>query len=164
MLSLSRNSYTPSTRVAGCSLEMSHKLYIAYCFLPWLIYTVTLIDPWWRYNNTMNTGLINKTMCITLMQRLGHCAPISKKVINQIKYWLVMTLSMPIRWTPNAECCSKGIFFTRVTRGLISNFQGTVKKASSVLVKKHAKQVTCLVSPTPSCGCQAQSFGTGTAK
>jgi hypothetical protein len=44
------------------------------------------------------------------------------------------------------------IFPIRVTRGLISNSRGTVKKALSVLIKQPAKQVPCLVSPTPPSG------------
>jgi hypothetical protein len=43
-------------------------------------------------------------------------------------------------------------FPTKVTRGW-----GTFEK-DPVLVKQPAKQVLCLVSPTPPSGCQAQSF------
>jgi hypothetical protein len=53
---------------------------------------------------------------------------------------------------------------TRVTRGLISNSWGTVKNASSVLVKQPVKQIPCLVSQTPPCGSQAQGFGIRTTK
>jgi hypothetical protein len=60
--------------------------------------------------------------------------------------------------TPSAELCSERIFPTRLTWGLISNSLGTVKKASSVLVKQHAKQVLFFVPPTPPSGCQAQGF------
>jgi hypothetical protein len=60
--------------------------------------------------------------------------------------------------TPSAECCSKRIFPTRVTQGLISNSQGTVEKALSILVRQLAKETPCLASPTPPSGCQAQGF------
>jgi hypothetical protein len=66
--------------------------------------------------------------------------------------------------TPSVEYYSKRIFPTRVTQGLISNSQRTVKKASSVLVKQPAKQVPYLVFLTPPCGCQAQGFGIKIAK
>jgi hypothetical protein len=66
--------------------------------------------------------------------------------------------------TPSVECYSKRIFPTRVTRGLISNSRRIVIKASSVLVSQLAKQVPCLVSPTPPCGCQAQGFGSRITK
>jgi hypothetical protein len=49
------------------------------------LFAATLIDPWARCNNilnTLNTGLINKAVCIILMQRLGHLAPISKKKVG----------------------------------------------------------------------------------
>jgi hypothetical protein len=60
--------------------------------------------------------------------------------------------------TPSVECCSKTIFPTRVTWGLISNSRGTVKEALFILVRQPAKQVPCLVSPNPPSGCQAQGF------
>jgi hypothetical protein len=66
--------------------------------------------------------------------------------------------------TQSAECCSKIIFPTRVTRGLISNSREIVEKASTVLIKQPAKQFPCLVSPTPPCGCQAQGFGSRITK
>jgi hypothetical protein len=40
--------------------------------------------------------------------------------------------------------------------GLISNSQRIVKKALFVLVRRPAKQSTCLASPTTPSGCQAQ--------
>jgi hypothetical protein len=42
--------------------------------------------------------------------------------------------------------------------GVIIKLIGTVKKALFILVKQPAKQVPCLVSPTPPSGCQAQGF------
>ena len=61
--------------------------------------------------------------------------------------------------TPSAECCSKRLFPTRVTRGFISNSRGIGKEVnSSPPVVQPEKQSSCLVSPTPPCGCQAQGF------
>jgi hypothetical protein len=59
---------------------------------------------------------------------------------------------------------AREIFPRRVTRGLITNSRGTVEKVLSVLVKKPAKQVPCLVSPTPPSGCQEQVFEISIAK
>jgi hypothetical protein len=66
--------------------------------------------------------------------------------------------------TPNAECCSKKSFLTRVTQGLISNSWGIVKKSPIVFVKQPTKQGLCLASPNPPCGFQAQGFGIRTTK
>jgi hypothetical protein len=65
---------------------------------------------------------------------------------------------------PSAESCSKRIFPTRVTRSLILNSRGTVKKAPLVLIKQPAKQGLCLVPATPPCACQAQGFSIKTTK
>jgi hypothetical protein len=54
---------------------------------------------------------------------------------------------------------ARRIFPTSVTQGLISNSRGTIGKASSNLILQPAKQILCLVPPTPPCGCQAQSIG-----
>jgi hypothetical protein len=59
---------------------------------------------------------------------------------------------------------AREIFPTRVTWGLITNYRGTVEKALSVLIKQPAKQVPCLVSPTPPSGCQEQGFEISIAK
>jgi hypothetical protein len=59
---------------------------------------------------------------------------------------------------------AREIFPTRVTRGLILNSRGTVKKALSILVKQPAKQVPCLVYPSPPSDCQAQGFEISTSK
>jgi hypothetical protein len=42
------------------------------------------------------------------------------------------------------------------TRGLISNSQGTVKKALVILLQATCKTIFCFVSPTLPSGCQAQ--------
>jgi hypothetical protein len=47
----------------------------------------------------------------------------------------------------------------KVDSGFIIELSGTTGEASLSLVQQPAKQVLCLVPPTPPCGFQAQDFG-----
>jgi hypothetical protein len=60
--------------------------------------------------------------------------------------------------TSSAEYYWKSNFFNKNNLGLISNSRGIVEKALFVLVRQPAKQVPCLVFPTPPSGCQARGF------
>jgi hypothetical protein len=56
--------------------------------------------------------------------------------------------------TPSAECYSKSKFPHEETQGLYRTLGEQSKKLSSFFFKQPAKQLSCLVSPTPPSGCQ----------
>jgi hypothetical protein len=88
-----------STRVSGCTLgvlEMSHRFFIACSLFYWLIYAATLIDPRLWCNNSTHICLINKAMCIILMQDWGVLLPFQKKPERNVHWCMRQKVSKSI--------------------------------------------------------------------